>query len=169
MKKAVKPLSIFFGTVIGLLIIDMVSKVLTDGKEFRVIPRVIRFESVHNEGIAFSFLSGAGIWLIVVTSILTVAAITAWWFVIMRQMRNKANEANLGKNIWFGNVAFAVFIAGAIGNLYDRIAYGHVRDFIRFEFWHTFPIFNFADICLNIGTVMLIVYLVFFTGNKNAA
>jgi len=154
-RKLVIPLIVFFATSIGLIIIDMTSKIFTDGVNTSVIPKVISFESVYNKGVAFSFLSGAGVWLIVLTSILTVAAITAWWF--------------MGRKTVLSNVGFAFFIAGAIGNLYDRIAYGYVRDFIRFDFWPNFAIFNFADICLNVGTVLLVIYFVFFAHKKEKA
>ena len=151
--KFTKHLIIFLSLVIGLLVIDMLSKVFTDGIDHtRIIPKVIAFESVHNKGIAFSWLSGAGVWLIVITSLLSAAAIAAWWF--------------LGRKNTFASVAFAFFIAGAVGNLYDRIAYGHVRDFIKFDFWQSFAVFNFADICLSAGTVMLAVYFIFFAGRK---
>ena len=151
--KFTKPLIIFASLIIGLLVIDMVSKVFTNGIDHtRIIPKVIAFESVHNEGIAFSWLSGAGVWLIVIVSLLTVAAITAWWF--------------LGRKNSFASVAFAFFVAGAIGNLYDRIAYSYVRDFIKFDFWQSFAIFNFADICLTAGTIMLGIYFIFFVGRK---
>ena len=151
--KLTKPFIVFVSIVVGLLVIDMVSKVFTDGMDHTsIIPKVIAFESVYNKGIAFSWLSGAGVWLIVIVSILTVGSITAWWF--------------LGRKNTFASVAFAFFIAGAIGNLYDRIAYGHVRDFIKFDFWQSFAVFNFADICLTAGTIMLVVYFIFFSGKK---
>lgn len=54
--------------------------------------------------------------------------------------------------------AVAVLVGGGAGNLFDRIVYGGVTDYIRF-LWIPFPVFNFADICIT-GAVML---LVFFT------
>lgn len=151
--KLTKQIIIFASLIVGLLVIDMMSKVFTNGIDHtRIIPKVIAFESVHNEGIAFSWLSGAGIWLIVLVGILTVGAITAWWF--------------FGRKNTFASVAFSFFVAGAIGNLYDRIAYGHVRDFIKFDFWQSFAIFNFADICLTSGTVMLMIYFIFVASKK---
>ena len=50
--------------------------------------------------------------------------------------------------------------SGAIGNLIDRVALGYVRDFIAFDFMN-FPVFNFADSCITVGAVLLIVSVLF--------
>ena len=57
-------------------------------------------------------------------------------------------------------------IGGAVGNLVDRIMLNYVRDFIFLDFWPTFPIFNIADSFLCVGTVMLAIFLVFFSDKK---
>jgi len=137
-------LILFLALVPFLLVVDMVSKVLTDGKSFNVIPNLLSFKSVYNHGVAFGWLSGGGAWLIIITSMLTTLSLVAWWF--------------YGRKNIFASISFALFIAGAIGNLVDRIIYGHVRDFIVLDFWQSFAIFNFADICLTIGTAMLMGY-----------
>ena len=68
--------------------------------------------------------------------------------------------------------AFWLIISGAIGNLFDRFAFGYVRDFIDYEFisaiiGRQLAICNFADLVLIVGTVMLIVYVVFFYGKEH--
>ena len=50
------------------------------------------------------------------------------------------------------NAAFVFLLAGALGNMYDRIVYDGVRDRIHIG---NFPVFNIADICLTIGVIML--------------
>jgi len=107
---------------------------------------------VKNTGIAWGFMRNSGIFLAIFTVILTLCAVVLWWF--------------YGRKSVFACVAFGTFIAGAIGNIYDRIVFGYVRDFISMPFWSSFPIFNFADMCLTIGTGLL-VYWFLFRG-KNA-
>lgn len=63
---------------------------------------------------------------------------------------------------WKEIVAYALLFGGGLSNLLDRVAYGCVRDFTIIS-W--FPAFNLADICLSIGTVILLVSL--FEENKN--
>jgi signal peptidase II len=60
-------------------------------------------------------------------------------------------------------IGFGLIIAGAIGNFIDRIMLGYVRDFIMFDFWHSFPIFNFADCCIVIGVVLVSIHYIFLS------
>ena len=60
-------------------------------------------------------------------------------------------------------VGFGLILAGAIGNFIDRIMLGYVRDFIMFDFWHAFPIFNFADCCIVIGAVLICIQFIFLS------
>ena len=56
-------------------------------------------------------------------------------------------------------VAFSLILGGAIGNLIDRICFGHVIDFIHCTFWgYEFPIFNIADSCITIGVLSLLLF-----------
>ena len=60
------------------------------------------------------------------------------------------------------SLAFCLLSSGAIGNLIDRIAFRYVVDYLRFDFGsYTFPIFNFADICAVLGTILLICIIIF--------
>ncbi len=59
-------------------------------------------------------------------------------------------------------LAFCLLSSGAIGNLIDRFRLKYVVDYLRFDFGsYTFPIFNFADICAVVGTVLLICIIIF--------
>jgi signal peptidase II len=53
-------------------------------------------------------------------------------------------------------------IGGALGNIYDRVMYGYVRDFIYFHINDKFswPVFNFADICVVAGIILLMISLI---------
>ncbi|RGH89804.1 signal peptidase II [Ruminococcus bromii] len=55
----------------------------------------------------------------------------------------------------------ALIIGGGIGNLIDRIFYGFVVDYISVSFFP--PVCNFADYCITVGTLLLIVYVLFFS------
>ena len=64
-------------------------------------------------------------------------------------------------------MSFGLIVGGALGNLYDRIKLGYVRDFIYLDFAPDFPIFNMADSCLCVGAVMMVVYILFMSGKKS--
>ena len=100
----------------------------------------------HNTGAAFSFLANAGGWqrefFIVLT--LTISLVLIW------MLRSNHTHRVLA-------IALSLVIGGAFGNLYDRVLYGHVVDFIQ---WHLagyyWPAFNVADSAICIGAGLLI-------------
>ncbi len=105
------------------------------------------FTYVHNYGAAFSFLSDSGGWQRWFFSLIAVSisVLLVWWL-----KRLPASNKVLCS-------AYALVLAGAIGNLYDRIAYGYVIDFLHvyYEKWH-FPVFNIADCAICIGAALLL-------------
>lgn len=102
-------------------------------------------EIVHykNTGAAFSAFRDHPALIALVSSGLLILLVT-----LLQNMRMNASA----------RTAVAVLIGGGAGNLFDRIVYGGVTDYIHF-LWIPFPVFNFADICIT-GAVVL---LVFFT------
>ena len=101
---------------------------------------------VHNEGAAFSFLAGASGWQRwLFTGIGVVAALFILWML----------RSHSGQRLFA--FALACILGGAIGNLVDRVAYGHVVDFLQFHYggWY-FPSFNVADSAITIGAGALI-------------
>jgi signal peptidase II len=100
----------------------------------------------YNKGAAFSFLADAGGWQRGFFIVLTLAISSA----LIWMLRNNQGNRML-------SIALALVIGGAFGNLYDRVAYGHVVDFIQ---WHVagyyWPAFNVADSCICIGAGLLI-------------
>lgn len=111
------------------------------------IPITGFFNFVHarNTGAAFSFLANAGGWQRYFLAA-TALAISAWIAVMLRR-RLPTAEAR----------AFALILGGALGNVADRIAKGHVVDFLDFH-WNGmhWPAFNFADVCITAGVTLLI-------------
>lgn len=134
-----------------VIIIDMVTKFLFEGKDIMLIPNFISILSHHNTGAAWGILSGK-LWILIIVTVLFVGAIIG--FDIWQKIESKLYS-----------VAIAFIVGGAIGNIIDRIAFGYVRDFIKLEFME-FPIFNFADSFLCVGVVLLIIYLLFFYKDK---
>lgn len=102
----------------------------------------------YNTGAAFSFLAGAGgwqRWFFLGLGFAVSAGLLAWLY------RLKSNEK------WLA-AALSLILAGALGNLIDRLWLGKVIDFIElyYDRWY-FPVFNIADIAINIGAALLII------------
>jgi signal peptidase II len=108
---------------------------------------VLDFTLRYNPGAAFSFLANQDGWQRYFLSILAavVSLVLAFWI-----LRLKSQERLLG-------IGLALVLGGALGNLYDRVALGHVVDFISFHWgdWY-FPAFNVADSAISVGAVFLI-------------
>jgi signal peptidase II len=104
----------------------------------RVIPGVVALVHYRNTGVAFDFLSGGGVLVILVTVIALLALIA--YFV--------THPARRG--LW---LATGLLLGGALGNLLNRLINGSVTDFIKFPDW---PAFNVADICITVGVIVLI-------------
>ena len=102
---------------------------------------------VYNKGAAFSFLSNAGGWQRMFFIVITCAAILVLMWLIAKHESEKLFRWGL-----------TLILGGAIGNLIDRVAYGHVIDFLDFHFagWH-FWAFNVADSAISVGAALLIV------------
>ena len=109
--------------------------------------KVLNLTYLENDGAVFGSFSGMRIMLVVVTSIMIIACM-----VIMVK--------NIHKSKFF-TISLAMVSAGGIGNLIDRIFRdGKVVDMFDVQLFN-FAIFNFADCCVVIGVIMLIIYLIF--------
>ena len=101
---------------------------------------------VFNRGAAFSFLANAPGWQqpFFIAVALSAAAIVSW--MLWRYPARRLLCAGL-----------ALILGGALGNLWDRVAYGHVVDFLDFHAmgWH-WPAFNIADSAISVGAGILI-------------
>lgn len=145
--------------IVLLVAADQLTKMLIwaplpDHGTVAVIPGVLNFSKVENEGASFGLFQGAQVFFIVMTLIVLAAAV--WFMVRCRKKRSRYLRALV-----------AVLFAGAAGNLIDRIAFGFVRDFIDFrlfDFWKW--VFNIADAALVVGAILMAVYLLFFYRDK---
>lgn len=142
---------------VAILALDLITKyvicgMFAENEGITAIPYLFNIIVVHNEGAAWGILSGNQIGLIILSILLF--AFLVWYFVKEK------------KKSWLLVVSMAFIYGGCIGNLFDRIVFGYVRDFIQFAFWQSFPIFNFADVFLTVGVILFAIYLIIFLVKK---
>lgn len=143
--------------VVLLIVVDLITKKYVYGAcvekgKIDIIHGVLSLVPVENTGASFGMLSGKTTYLTIVS---TICAVVLFFFIFYTYKR---------RNLWLRS-ALILITAGAIGNIIDRIALGYVRDFIYFELIN-FAVFNFADSCLTVGTVVLLIYIIFFYGKE---
>ncbi len=106
----------------------------------------------ENTGSAFSLFADKPWGIYFLSGVSTILGIGIFVLMIIA-CRNKMKLIGL---------AFCLLSAGAVGNLIDRFRLKYVVDYLRFDFGsYTFPIFNFADMCAVVGTILLICIIVF--------
>ena len=128
---------------------DAVERSLADGSSIDLLP-FLQLVLVYNRGAAFGFLGEASGWQLPFFA--AVGAIVSI-VIVIRLARAAATQK------WF-EVALVLILAGAVGNLIDRIRVGYVVDFIELYYgaWR-FPAFNVADMAIFLGTLILILDL----------
>ena len=140
----------FYFILISILIIlsDQLTKYIINLNYTSLINNDLIFFSidyVKNYGAAFNILSGSRIFLSTVSTIITLYLI---YFILC-----KKNISNLDL------LSYSFILAGTVGNGIDRIIKGYVIDFINLNFID-FPVFNIADISINIGLIFIIYGLI---------
>lgn len=134
---------------LAVILIDRIVKILvTNNFELNVRNEIINnffyITNCHNYGAAFSLFSGNVIFLIFITLIVL--------FLIYREV--KKSSINKVSSILYG-----LLLGGIIGNLFDRIFYGYVIDYLDFKIFNLdFAIFNIADMAIVIGALLLIIF-----------
>lgn len=131
-----------FAVVAFILFLDQLTKFLITKNLFYnqsvpVIKGVFHFTLVHNRGAAFGILKNQ-VPFFIIASILAIVLISL-------SLKEKRHSRNY---IFF----LSLILAGAIGNLIDRLTYGYVIDFLDFRIW---PVFNIADSAITVGAVLL--------------
>lgn len=122
------------------------------GRTFPLIQNVFHLTYVENRGAAFGMLDGKGIFLVVLTSVVIIGAIV---FMLMDRIKSPFLMWSLG-----------LIIGGGIGNLIDRLFRGYVIDYLDVRLIH-FAVFNFADCCVVVGTILLMGYILFHEFSSN--
>ena len=136
----------------ALVVLDQAVKLLVRaniplGGAVPFLPYVLQLTYVQNTGAAFSLFS-EHTWLLAVVSAVVSAALAA--AMVKKVFRHPA-----------GQICLAVVLAGAVGNLIDRVFFGYVTDMFQTIFIN-FAVFNVADICVVLGGIAACVYTLFF-------
>ena len=148
------------GTALVLYVADQVTKALVIanvplGARYDVIGDLVQLWHVRNTGAAFSILPGAT-WLFVPVTLVAIGMVVYFH----RTLRDRGP--------WI-HVILGAILAGALGNLTDRIRFGYVVDFVSIGFGDTrFPTFNVADSAVVLGIGALVAYLTFFEQPRSA-
>ena len=140
-----------------LVVFDQLSKAaalafLPAGRSVPVIgEHFFRLTLVENPGVAFGFRPAPPSLLLIITLIASV--ILSIFLVRLARKRSPLR------------FPVTLLLAGAIGNLIDRIRFGHVTDFLDFDFpdfiMPRWPVFNVADSCVTIGMILLVTITLF--------
>lgn len=137
--------------VIDYLIKILVMNNLKPVGSVDVIPGFFSLKYVENKGAAFGMLSNAR-WIFI---IFTIVIIIALFYIIIKK--------NIHSKLFY--ISAVLIIGGGIGNLIDRIFYGYVVDYLSISFFP--PVCNFADYCITVGAVLMVIYLLFFSDFLN--
>ena len=152
--------TLFYACAVMVVLLDQLTKWLITSNFFYgeslPVTGFFNLVLVHNTGAAFSFLSDAGGWQ---RWLFTLLASGVSLFLMGWIWRLNSQQKLLG-------YAIALVLGGALGNLWDRVAYGYVIDFLDF-YWQNyhFPAFNLADSAITLGVMLLL--LDSFTANRS--
>jgi len=157
----------WLGLSIVVVILDQITKFMAS--QYLQLQQPVEIFSwfnltlVHNTGAAFSFLSQAGgwqRWFFILLAIIVSIIIMIWLLRLPAKQR------------WLA-CSLALVLGGAIGNVWDRIIFGYVIDFIDISIsflpWRLFnpwPAFNIADSAISVGAVMLVMDVFLFKEDK---
>lgn len=162
MKSQIKKYLCLSILVITLVAIDQISKYLvitkmSPKKNYSIVKRIFSFEYLENRGVAFGILSGKMYLITIFVIIVMIALIYGVYILENAIMKN----GSIFKKFTLIQIICSFLIAGAVGNVIDRIRLGYVIDFIKFDFID-FPTFNVADCYVTVAAAVFFVVLVFF-------
>lgn len=129
--------------ILAVVVLDQLAKCIIKAnislnESVPIIKGFLNFAFITNTGSVFGILKGFNSGMIFI-SLIVLGLIIFYW-----------HELKIHEKFYF-----LLIIGGILGNLIDRIIYGHVIDFISFSFW---PAFNVADSAITIGIISLIIY-----------
>lgn len=127
----------------------------TVGEVHQIIPRILSFNYLQNDGAAWNILTGQ-MWLFYAISVIAIAV--CLYFLFNKKYKNALFDVGL-----------ALVLGGIIGNFIDRLHLKYVVDMLQLDFIN-FNIFNIADSAITTGVLIIFIYLIFFADkdDKNA-
>ena len=143
-------LMLWLGIALVVVLLDQFTKIAMSERllygQSEPVTTYFNLVMVYNKGAAFSFLSDQPGWQ---RYFFTGVSVIASVFILWMLKRNPEQRLFC----W----ALALILGGAIGNLIDRVAYGHVIDFLDFHVhgWH-WPAFNVADSAITVGAILFV-------------
>lgn len=115
-------------------------------KSYKFLPGILDITYIENDGAAWGMLGGYT-WLLLSVTIVVMLAVIA--LLLKWGLRDKVM-------FW----SAMLILSGGVGNMIDRIFRGgNVVDFLHFEFWPTFPVFNVADCAIVVGAGLILISL----------
>ena len=155
---------IAMGAVALIIILDQVFKVLAEKYlsgilTMPLIPDVFHLTYLQNDSMVFGFLGGLsdqakGVLMIVLSVVTAAVLVGITIFLFTRRVKSK-----------FLIFSLALIIGGGFGNLIDRVFRRYVIDYLDFRLIN-FSVFNFADCCVVVGTIFVMIYILFFLDKK---
>ena len=139
-----------FILVVIFFLIDLISKVIVSNvievnEVIVVIKNFFSITYVRNTGAAWSIFSDFTLGLVIISLIIIFLIV---YYISKNKPKNKLE--------FFG---YSLILGGALGNLFDRIVYGYVIDFLDFYiFGYDYPIFNVADSFIFVGVILVIIH-----------
>jgi len=151
-----------------LTVFDQITKYigvdkLKDNKAFVIWDGVFELSYVENRGAAFGMQEGKIAMFVAITAIL-VPVLSYAIYRVDNILKEKGDAVNK-RAFMLLQIDLALLIAGAIGNLIDRLANGYVVDFLYFKLID-FPVFNIADCYVTVSTIALMLICCFMLSDK---
>lgn len=140
-----------------LVIIDQIIKIIVNAylvNPIEIIPDFFQLNYLKNYGVGFSLLNGNQFIIMAISIVLL--------YMVIKMLTDIAYRSY--------EIPLLMILAGGIGNFIDRIFRGFVVDYLDFKIFNwDFPVFNFADMLLVIGAILMIIMMIIEEGgNKNA-
>ncbi|MGD8534462.1 MAG: signal peptidase II [Candidatus Aminicenantes bacterium] len=157
-RRLIFPIIIFALLGIDQLTKALIARSIPFQSSQSVIPGFFNLTHIRNRGAIFGFFSHSESRILFI--FLTLVSLVALGLVIYYFFKTPSSQR-------FMKISLSVILAGALGNLIDRVFRGYVIDFLDFHIknWH-WPSFNVADACITIGAFLLIFILVFKRGKE---